>query len=139
MYHYDDPNPQGIVIIILAISSLVFVVTSSVLIKLNDPLIIDTMYTTELTVTGLEFTIVDSSSGWIIVHVTNSETIDFTVKTIKVNGENVTAWSAETSNTLTPNDSETFTINHEVTTEIKYHVALFDTEGILLAAYTDKT
>ena len=94
------------------------------------------METSELTITDLDFTIGDPGS--IAVNVTNSGTSSFTVKNIRVNGENldVSDWSSGTSDTVAPGESETFTITQAVAPGSKYAVSLYDIDGTLVGAYT---
>lgn len=95
------------------------------------------METTELTITGLDFTIGNATNGGIIVNVTNSGTSSFTVNRIRVNGNIVGTWSAGTSETIAPNNSEIFTITQAVATGNKYAVTLYKMDGSMVGAYTD--
>ena len=94
------------------------------------------METSELTIIDLDFTIGDASNGSIAIHVTNSGTSSFTVKNIRVNGEIMSIWSFESSDTVAPGESETFTITHTVKAGSKYAVSLYDIDGTLVGAYT---
>jgi len=94
------------------------------------------METSELTITDLDFTIGDETTGRINIYVTNSGTSDFTVERIRVNGENASSWSSTTSDTLAPTDSEIFTITQTVETGNQYAVSLFDIDGTMIGAYT---
>jgi len=94
------------------------------------------METAELTITGVDFTIGDASIGRIAVNVTNSGTSDFTVKNIRVNGENAINWSSGTLDTVAPAASETFTITQAVAAGSKYAVTLYDIDGTMVGAYT---
>jgi flagellin-like protein len=93
------------------------------------------MEISELTITGVDFTIGDPS-GSIDVHVTNSGTSDFTVKNVRVNGKIASNWSYGTSDTIAPGDSENFTITQPVAAGSKYAVSLYDIDGTLVGAYT---
>jgi len=95
------------------------------------------METTELTITDLDFTIGDVSTGRIVVHVTNSGTSSFTVDRIRVNGEIDSTWSSGTSDTMAPSTSETFTITQTVAAGNKYAVTLYKIDGTMVGAYTD--
>ena len=95
------------------------------------------METTELTITELDFVIGDSSNGRIIAYVTNSGTSSFTVNRIRVNGNLATTWSATTSATIAPSNSETFTITQAVGAGNKYAVTLYKIDGSMVGAYTD--
>ena len=94
------------------------------------------METAELTITEVDFTIGDASTGRIAVHVTNSGTSDFTVKNIRVNGETASIWSSGTSDTIAPAASEIFTITQAVAAGSKYAVTLYDIDGTMVGAYT---
>jgi flagellin-like protein len=94
----------------------------------------DSMEISELTITDLAFTI--GESGNITVYVTNSGTSASTVTRIRVNGENVSNWSFGTSNTVTPGNSEQFTIEQAVFVGSKYAVSLYDVGGTMIGAYT---
>ena len=94
------------------------------------------MQTSELTITDVNFTLGDASTGRIIVYTTNTGTASFTVTRIRVNGTNAANWSSETSNTVGPSNSETFTINQEVIPGNKYAVSVYDIDGTLVGAYT---
>jgi flagellin-like protein len=97
------------------------------------------METSELTITHVDFTIGDATTGRIFVNVTNSGTSSFTVKNIRVNGEimDLADWiSGSSDNTVAPGDSETFTITHTVAAGSKYAVSLYDMDGTLVGAYT---
>jgi hypothetical protein len=95
--------------------------------------------TWELTVTELEFTIGDATSGRIVVHVTNTYTSDVTIKKIAVNGNNSVAWSSGTSNTIAPGCSESFTIKQDIEAETKYYIALFKIDGTLTGSCVIRT
>ena len=92
------------------------------------------MENSELTITGVDFTI--GTPGSIAVNVVNSGTSRFTVKNIRVNGEIVGTWSSGTSDTIEPGNSEIFTITQAVTAGNKYAVSLYDMDGTLVGAYT---
>ena len=92
------------------------------------------METSELTITDIDFTIGDPGS--IAVHVTNSGTSAFTVKRIRINGENASNWSSGTSDTVIPGNSETFTIAQAVSAGNNYAVTLYDIDGTMVGAYT---
>jgi flagellin-like protein len=94
------------------------------------------MEVSELTITGLDFTFGDAVTGRIAVQVTNSGTSSFTVRRIRVNGENVGTWSSGTSDTVAPGASETFTITQAVAAGSKYAVTLYDIDGTMVGAYT---
>ena len=94
------------------------------------------METSELTITDVDFTIGDASNGRIAVRVTNSGTSYFTVKRMRVNGENADTWSSGTSDTVAPGTSETFTITQAVVAGNKYAVSLYDIDGTMVGAYT---
>ena len=95
------------------------------------------METSELTITELDFLVGNTTSGHIIAYVTNSGTSSFTVNRIRVNGNLATTWSATTSNTIAPGDSETFNITQAVTAGNKYAVTLYRIDGSMVGAYTD--
>ena len=89
------------------------------------------MKVSELTITQLEFT--DDN---IVVHVSNTGTSDVTVHRIRINGENVGAWSADTSNTIRAGTSEILRATLEVTEAAKYSVMLFSIDGTMVGSYT---
>ena len=89
------------------------------------------MKVSELTITQLEFT--DDS---VVVHVSNTGTSDVTVHRIRINGENIGAWSAETSNTIRAGTSEILRATLEVTKAAKYSVMLFSIDGTMVGSYT---
>lgn len=89
------------------------------------------MKVSELTITQLEFT--DDS---IVAHVSNTGTSDVTVHRIRINGENVGAWSADTSNTIRAGTSEILRATLEVTEAAKYSVMLFSIDGTMVGSYT---
>ena len=97
----------------------------------------DSMEVNELTITNLDFTIGDSSTGKIIVHVTNTGTSDVTIQDIKVNGEQADIWSANTSSTVIIGTVENFTTTQLVEIGKKYMVTLHTTDGTLVGSYTD--
>lgn len=84
----------------------------------------------------LSFSLGDSSSGRMMVHVTNPQNNDVTVAVIKVNDETANIWSSGTSNTVAPDASETFTITHEVVTGQEYCVTMYNNDGTLIASCT---
>jgi flagellin-like protein len=94
------------------------------------------METSELTITHVDFTIGNATTGRIFVNVTNSGTSSFTVKNIRVNGQISSIWSPDISSTIDPGDSERFTITQAVTAGNKYAVSLYDMDGTLVGAYT---
>ena len=94
------------------------------------------METSELTITDVEFTYGNATTGRIFVNVTNSGTSSFTVKNMRVNGEIMSIWSSESSDTVAPGNSETFTITQAVAAGSKYAVSLYDIDGTLVGAYT---
>ena len=94
------------------------------------------METTELTITDLEFTPGDASTGSIIIQVTNSGTSSFTVTMIRVNGDFPSSWSSGTSDTVAPANSETFTVTQAVGAGNKYAVSLYDISGSMIGAHT---
>ena len=89
------------------------------------------MKVSELTITQLEFT--DDS---IVAHVSNTGTSDVTVHRIRINGENVGEWSADTSNTIRAGTSEILRATLEVTEAAKYSVMLFSIDGTMVGSYT---
>ena len=89
------------------------------------------MKVSELTITQLEFT--DDS---VVVYVSNTGTSDVTVHRIRINGENIGAWSAETSNTIRAGTSEILRATLEVTEAAKYSVMLFSIDGTMVGSYT---
>ena len=94
------------------------------------------MANSELTITNVDFT--EGTPGSIIVDVTNTGTSSFTVRNIRVNGNNIDSseWSSGTDDTVEPGNSETFTITHNVALGGKYAVSLYDIDGTLVGAYT---
>ena len=94
------------------------------------------METSELTITEVDFTNGDASTGRIAIQITNSGTSTFTVKRIRVNGENEITWSSGTSDTVAPGNSETFTITQAVATGSKYAISLYDFDGTMVGSYT---
>jgi flagellin-like protein len=94
------------------------------------------METSELTITHVDFTIGNATTGRIFVNVTNSGTSSFTVKNIRVNGQIASTWSSGTSDTIEPGNSENFTITQDVAAGSKYAVSLYDMDGTLVGAYT---
>ena len=96
------------------------------------------MENSEMTITDIEFTIGDATTGRIVVYVTNTGTSSFTVKNMRVNGEKMDLddWTSESSDTVAPGASETFTITHTVAAGNKYAVSLYDIDGTLVGAYT---
>ena len=91
----------------------------------------------ELTITNLDFTIGDASTGKIIIHVINSGDYDVTVSEIKINNETANSWKATNSPTLTLGATETFTVTHEIIADTKYYIWLFSTEEHLVGSYTN--
>jgi len=94
------------------------------------------MENSELTITDIEFTTGDATTGRIAVYVTNTGTSKFTVKNMRVNGEIAGTWSSGTSDTIEPGNSEIFTITQAVVSGNKYAVSLYDMDGTLVGAYT---
>jgi len=94
------------------------------------------METSELTITELNFTFGDASTGRIIVYVTNSGTSSFTVNRIRVNGEIANTWSSGTSDTIAPGTSETLTITQAVAVANKYAITVYKMDGTMVGAYT---
>ena len=94
------------------------------------------METSELTITELNFTFGDASTGRIIVYVTNSGTSSFTVNRIRVNGEIANTWSSGTSDTIAPGTSETLTITQVVAVANKYAITVYKMDGTMVGAYT---
>ena len=92
------------------------------------------MAETKLKVNGVDFTVGDSSSGRIAMHVTNSLDYAVTIGGVRVNGESPSAWSAGSSNTLASGVSETFTITCAVSSGTQYTVYLYNSDGSLIAA-----
>ena len=97
------------------------------------------MDTRELTITNLDFTIGDASTGKIIIQASNSGNFDITVYEIKVNNETATSWEATNSPTLNIGETETFTVTHEITEGTKYRITLWTPEGQLVGSYTKTT
>jgi hypothetical protein len=95
-----------------------------------------TMGDNKLTVTGMDFTTGDSSSGRITIHITNSLDHAVTISGMRINNQLAGVWSS-TSNTIASGDSETFTVTQAVLPGNQYNVNIYDTEGTLIAAYTD--
>ena len=89
----------------------------------------------ELNIIKVDFAIGDSSSGKIIVQVTNLVDFDITVSEIRINSEKTNSWKA-TNPTVTVDATETFTITHEITAGNKYGINLFTKEGRLIGSYT---
>ena len=96
-----------------------------------------TMGDNKLTVTGMDFTTGDSSSGKINIHITNSLDYAVTISGMRVNNQLADVWSS-TSNTIAPGASETFTVTQAVLPRNQYNVNIYDTEGTLIAASTDR-
>ena len=94
------------------------------------------METSELTITELDFTYGDASTGRIIVYVTNSGTSSFTVNRIRVNGEIVSNWSSATSDPIAPGTSDVLTIIQAVAVANKYAVTVYKMDGTMVGAYT---
>ena len=94
------------------------------------------MKVSELTITGLEFTVGDATDGRIIAHVSNTGTSDVTVYRIRINGENVATWSADASNTVRAGTTEIFRSTVAVTEAAKYSVMLFSIDGTMVGSYT---
>ena len=90
----------------------------------------------ELTITHIEFTVGDASTGRLIVHVSNTGTSDVTVHSIRINGENIDTWSVDNSNTVRAGTSETFTLNIAVNEAAKYSVMLFSIDRTMVGSYT---
>ena len=95
----------------------------------------NTMEVNELTITKVEFTIGDSSTGRIFVYVHNSGTSDVTAHRIRVNGENENSWSSEISDTILAGASETFTITKVVNVATKYSITLYTVDGTMIGSY----
>lgn len=89
----------------------------------------------KLTVTGMDFTTGDFSSGKINIHITNSLETAVTISAMRINNQLADVWSS-TSNTIAPGASETFTITQAVLPGNQYNVNIYDTEGTLVAAST---
>jgi hypothetical protein len=90
----------------------------------------------ELTLTDLDFTVGDASTGRITVQVTNTETRDLAVAFVRVNRETVSNWTSKTSNTVPTGASETFTITHAIATGITYNIKLLHLDGTMIGNYT---
>ncbi len=90
----------------------------------------------ELSVSYTEFTPGDYSTGKIVLNVDNPSTQDATISVIKVNGQTSTSWSSATSNTIAAGGAETFTITRPVDAGAEYVVQMYDSEGTLLASFT---
>ena len=129
----------AVIIVITVIVSLLSVAAVVWMGRLTVPLI----NVTGLTVTDVEFTIGDSSSGKITVYVINSDTKDFTVQRIRINHEDEEIWSSETSNTVYAGSSEIFTITKAITTDTIYRISFYalDEELVLelVGSYTAMT
>jgi len=89
----------------------------------------------ELTITNVDFTIGDASTGKIIIQAINSGDFDITVYEIKVNNETANSWEA-TNPTVTIGATETFTVTQAIMADTKYYIWLFSTEGHLVGSYT---
>ena len=95
-----------------------------------------TMGDNKLTVTAMDFTTGDSSSGKINIHITNSLDHAVTISGMRVNNQWADVWSS-TSNTIAPGTSETITVTRAVLPDNQYNVNIYDTEGTMIAASTD--
>ena len=126
-------SPVVAAIILMAITVAVSVAVAAWMGSLTT----DSMEVNELTITNLDFTIGDSSTGKIVVHVTNTGTSDVTIQDVKVNGDKANTWSANTSQTVIIGNDENFTITQLVDIGKKYMVTLHTTDGTLVGSYTD--
>ena len=90
----------------------------------------------ELSVSYVDFTTGDYSSGRIVLNVDNPSTKDATISVIKVNGQTSGSWSSGSSSTIAAGGSETFTITRAVVAGNSYAVELYDSEGTLRASFT---
>ena len=88
----------------------------------------------ELTIKKVEFNPGDEVSGSIVLDVTNVGSTQYTVYSIKVNGE-IASWSPENSATIAPSGDETFTITHSITPGAKYTISLFTYDGTMIGSH----
>lgn len=125
------------ILVVVTIAVIAVAATSSILVtEWMGSLTVGPMAIGELTVTDVEFTVGDASTGRIIVQVTNTETRDFYVAFVRANGETVSNWTSKTSNTVPAGASETVTITHTVATGTTYNVKLLNREGTVIGNYT---
>ena len=126
------------VLVVAVIAVIAVIVTSSILVAAYmNSLTIDGFFDIgKLTLTDLDFTVGDASTGRITVQVTNTEKWDFDVAFVRVNRETVSNWTSKTSNTVPSGASETFTITHAVATGTTYNVKLFHPDGTMIGNYT---
>lgn len=125
-------SPVVAAIILIAVTVAVSIAVAAWMGSLS----IGNMETIELTITNVDFTIGNDSTGRITVQATNSGTSPFTVNRIRVNGENAGIWSSGTSNTVSPGHFEIFTITQAIAAGSKYAVTLYDIDNTMIGAYT---
>jgi len=125
-------SPVIAAIILIAVTVAVSVAVSAWM----GSMAVSEMEVSELTITHLDFALGDAENGRIIISVVNSGTRDVTVYRIRINGENESTWSAETSNTVRAGTPETFTITKAVNKAAKYSVMLFSVDGTMVGSYT---
>ena len=130
-------NKKGLSPVVAAIILIAVTVAVSIAVAAwMGSMAISDMEVSELTISSLEFTVGDAENGRVIAHVTNAGTSDVTVHRIRINGENIGAWSAETSNTIRAGTSEILRATLEVTKAAKYSVMLFSIDGTMVGSYT---
>ena len=101
------------------------------------------METSELTITQMTFTAGTSTTGQIVVDITNSGTSAVTVSMVKVNSATMTkgtgadSWAIAPDTPIAAGGSATLTITTTVANGNKYSVNLFTSDGTLVGSYTD--
>jgi flagellin-like protein len=102
------------------------------------------METSELTITEMTFTAGTSTTGQIVVDITNSGTSAVTVSMVKVNSNTMTKGTGADSWAISPDtpipagdDTTVITITTTVANGNKYSVNLFANDGTLIGSFTD--